>query len=60
MEKDDFNLLAAKALRARLNGDGKGASQYEKELESLRKGRDIPKTKSITFIIYLILRNRSQ
>ena len=39
MEKDEANLLAAKALRARLLGNRKEALRWENELEDLRKGK---------------------
>ena len=39
MEKDECNLLAAKALRSLMRGDKKAASRYQKELEDLRKGK---------------------
>ena len=39
MEKDECNLMAAKAFHARLNGDKKGAMEYERALEDLRSGK---------------------
>lgn len=36
MEQDERNLLAAKAFKARMSGDKRTASQYEKELEEMR------------------------
>ena len=53
MDKDTLNLLAAKALRARLHRDGKAAAQFEKELEALRNGAEAPKAKSISVLWYL-------
>lgn len=50
MDKDALNLLAAKALRARLHRDGKAAAQFEKELEALRNGAEAPKAKSISVL----------
>ncbi|KAK8831173.1 hypothetical protein WA577_003344 [Blastocystis sp. JDR] len=47
MDKDALNLLAAKALRARLHRDGKAAAQFEKELEALRNGTEAPKAKKV-------------
>lgn len=46
MEKDEYNRIAAKALRARLNGDGKRASQFEQELQKLRNGEGKHESKS--------------
>lgn len=46
MEKDEYNHIAAKALRARLNGDGKRASQFEQELQKLRNGEGKHESKS--------------
>lgn len=39
MEKDECNIMAAKAFNARLNGDRKKATVYESELEDLRSGK---------------------
>ena len=39
MEQDERNLLAAKVFRARMNGDKRTASQYEKELDEMRSGK---------------------
>lgn len=39
MEQDERNLLAAKAFKARLIGDKRMASQYEKELDEMRSGK---------------------
>lgn len=39
MEQDERNLLAAKAFKARMNGDKRMVSQYEKELDEMRSGK---------------------
>ena len=39
MEKDECNIMAAKAFHARLNGDKKSAVEYERDLEGLRSGK---------------------
>lgn len=39
MEKDAWNLVAAKFLKAQMQGNKKVAARYQKELEDLRKGK---------------------
>lgn len=39
MEKDECNLIAAKAFKARMNGDKKRAAEFEQELEDVRHGK---------------------
>jgi hypothetical protein len=41
MEKDEYNILAAKELKARLCGEKSKASEYKEELAALRKGKKI-------------------
>lgn len=47
MEKDEYNYLAAKALRAMMHDDKKAASRYRTDLEDLRKGKTKSEHKSI-------------
>lgn len=39
MERDEWNLIAAKAFNARMNGDKKRAAEFEQELADLRSGK---------------------
>ena len=39
MERDECNLIAAKAFNARMNGDKKRAAELEQELADLRSGK---------------------
>lgn len=55
MEKDEYNRIAAKALRARLNGDGKRASQFEQELQKLRNGEGKHESKSWSSLVLSVL-----
>lgn len=47
MEKDEYNYLAAKALRALMHDDKKAASRYRTDLENLRTGKAKTEHKSI-------------
>ena len=55
MEKDEYNRIAAKALRARLNGDGKRASQFEQELQKLRSGEGKHESKSWSSLVLSVV-----
>ena len=47
MEKDEYNIVAAKALKSLMLGNKKEAARYQKELEDLRNGKKKVEKKGI-------------